>query len=123
MLAMSVAGFACGDDGPDLCDAEDDARSSFETLVSINVIQEGTNAVRDAAADLRADLETLSEAAQDEFTPQVADLRSSLDAVNAAVTQTEGQSLPDRARQIGDAMNGLRTSAAALFDAVDTRCE
>jgi small-conductance mechanosensitive channel len=113
---------ACGSDDNELCKARDDVRRSFERLQAVNVIEQGTNALRPAVDQLRKDLTRLGEEAKDAYGPQVTALRTALESLGTSIRGTEGQPLTDRIRQSADALQQVRTAAEQLFESVSKEC-
>jgi hypothetical protein len=125
LLALGAPLFlvACGDDDADVCAAGDDVRESVQTILDMNVIEEGTNALEEAFDEFQADVEALGDEAAEEFDDEIAAVRTAADSVSSAITETEGDPLPDRADVIGEAVTALGDATTALLSAVDTVCE
>ena len=106
-----------------MCAAGDDVRESVQTILDMNVIEEGTNALEEAFDEFQADVEALADEAAEEFDDEIAAVRTAADGVSSAIADTEGDPLPDRADAIGEAVGALGDATTALLSAVDTVCE
>jgi gas vesicle protein len=87
LLSVSVVLGACSDsnDKSSLCSDVDALKSSTQQLKDVNVVQQGTSALRSALDQVKSDATALADSAKDEFKPQVEALTSALSALGTAV--------------------------------------
>jgi hypothetical protein len=104
------------------CEAADAVRTSLQGLLSLNVLKDGTDALKANFATFKADVEALIPAAQEQFAPEttavktsVADLQTALDGLKADPSVAEAAAL-------APALASVKTSTQALLDAVGTAC-
>ncbi|MGD9889942.1 MAG: hypothetical protein AB7R89_06480 [Dehalococcoidia bacterium] len=105
-----------------VCEARDDVRRSLDLVLDVNVIQQGTNALRSPLNQLRQDLTELADAAEAEFRDETTALRTALDNVSTSIRDTEGMPLTERASQFADALQQVVTAAQQLIEAVGAGC-
>jgi hypothetical protein len=112
--ASAPAGQVCAD--------ADTARASLQGLVDLNILQEGTNALKANFDTFKADVDTLIASAQAEFATET-------DAVKAAVADLQGAigelaaepSVADVAA-LAPALASVKSTTEALLTAVDQAC-
>lgn len=133
--AASVLGLAaCGDDGdggdegaaeePGICEARADLDTSFAALGDIDIVNDGTDALREAVDAIAADVEALREAAGDEAADEVDAVEESYDAVVAAVGDLgEGGSIATGASAVGTALADFGTALGDLAVALTQECD
>jgi methyl-accepting chemotaxis protein len=126
VLAVLLAGLlpiACDtESSASVCEARDDVQRSLDLVLDVNVIQQGTNALRSPLNQLRQDLTELADAAENEYRDQTTALRTALDNLNNSIRDTEGMPLTDRASQISDAFQQVVTATNQLIQAVTAGC-
>jgi methyl-accepting chemotaxis protein len=105
-----------------VCEARDDVQRSLDRVLDVNVIQEGTNALRSPLNQLRQDLTELADAAEEEYRDETTALRTALENVGKSIRDTEGMPLTDRASQFGDALQQVVRAAEQLIQAVTAGC-
>lgn len=121
VIGMSVV--ACGDDAPAVCGSVDDLRTSIDDVREIDLtasgavdeLQSGLGTVEGNLADVKSD-------AQEEFSPEIDAVDTSLDglktAVDAAKTDPTAETLAAAAAALAD----FGTNAEALVDDVQSTC-
>ena len=113
-----------GDSGDsEVCDRRQDVDDSFQALISVNVIEDGTTAYNEALVAFRDDVDELSEAAGDEYSAEVDAVRTSIDELEGSLESTEGQPIEDRAQALGEAAADVTSSTNALLQAIESECE
>jgi methyl-accepting chemotaxis protein len=126
VLAILLAGLlpiGCDTNSPEsLCEARDDVQRSLDRVLDVNVIEQGTNALRSPLNQLRQDLTALADAAEEEFRDETTALRTALENVSNSIRDTEGMPLTDRASQFADALQQVVTAAEQLIGAVAAGC-
>jgi hypothetical protein len=113
-----------GDSGDsEVCDRRQDVTDSFQSLISVNVIQDGTTAYNEALVVFRDDVDELSEAAGDEYSTEVDAVRTSIDELEGSLESTEGEPIEERAQALAEAAGDVTSSTNALLEAVEAECE
>jgi hypothetical protein len=131
-LALSTA---AGAEPDPLCVARDEVQAAVDQLQDVDVIQEGTPALRAALERLRRALTAFADAARavtaftdaaraqgEEVRAAAARLRMASDAVPATIRDSEGQPLVERARAISDALALVVNLTGQLLQAVAPVC-
>jgi uncharacterized protein YoxC len=126
VLAILLAGLVpigCDTNSSEsVCEARDDVQRSLDLVLDVNVIQQGTNALRSPLNQLRQDLTELADAAENEFRDQTTALRTALDSLNNSIRDTEGMPLTDRASQISNSFQQVVTATNQLIQALAAGC-
>ena len=120
--AVSMLSLAACSSEPAYCSARGEAQQSFEVLRSTNVIEDGTAALEERFQTFSSDVETLVEAAKDEFQTETDALRASLQEAEQVI-EGLGQDATEAAPLVSPAIDDLQTSTQELLDAVDQACE
>jgi hypothetical protein len=133
LAAASVLGLAaCGDDGGDggdgdegaaegagVCEARDELTESFAALGDIDVVNDGTDAVRAAVDSIGEDLEALREAAGDEADDELDAVGAAVDDLRTAVGDLGGESVG----AVGTALADLSVALGDLVLALAQDCD
>ena len=119
---VSALAFTACSSQPGYCSAKDEAQQSFEQLTSTDVIQDGTDALKERFQAFSSDAESLVAAAEDEFQTEIDALRSSLLQMEGVV-EGVGEDAAAAAPLVAPAIEDLQTSTQDLFEAVDQTCE
>jgi hypothetical protein len=141
--AVAVAGLlvlgACGDDSSsdtteapadteapagtgaatDVCEARDNLRSAITDLGELNVLQDGTDAVRQYVDQVQAAVDDLRSAAGDQYEEESAAVEDALERVRTALD--DGVSV-DALREAASAVGDLVTSLGSLVSAIEEAC-
>ena len=118
---VSVLSLAACSSEPDYCSARGEAQQSLEELRSTNVVEDGTAALEERFQTFSSDIETLVEAAKDEFQTETDALRASLQK-SEQVIEGLGQDAAEAAPLVSPAIDDLQASTQDLLDAVDQSC-
>jgi hypothetical protein len=122
LLSMSSLGLAGCSSEPSYCDEVRATQSSFDALVSTDILAEGTDVLTQRYEDFSTQVDVLLDSARAEFADESAAVEESLQQVGAVVDEAANLNLGAAAEQAGPALDGLRTSTQALLDAVGNEC-
>lgn len=106
----------------DLCQAADDVRASLSALQEVDVVQQGTDALSQAYAQVKSDLSTLTGAAKTRYGPQVQQVKADADALQAAIDQAKADPSAQTTSAVGTAARTLAQDTQALLTAVSSSC-
>jgi hypothetical protein len=120
----SDAATSAGGTSPDsdVCAAADEVRASVDALGQVQVVQQGTDALRGALDQVREDVERLAEDAREEFGPQVDRVETSLDTVQDALETASADPSPGALGAAATAVGALVRDTEELLDEVSTTC-
>ncbi len=121
LLGLSLSLGGCSST-PSYCDEVSATKSSFETLVNTDVLSEGTDALQQNYDAFSAQLDSLVDAAGDEFAEETAAVESSLQQVAAVLDDVADLNLGAAVQQAGPALESVKTSTQALLDSIQTKC-
>lgn len=107
---------------PDYCDQLDDTKQAFTELRDTNILQDGTDTLNERFDTFEEDVDSLIDAAGDEFSEESAAVEASLTQVSAALESAANLDLGTAASQIGPALDSLSASSQELLDAVTSAC-
>jgi hypothetical protein len=138
LVTVAVAGLlvlaACGDDSSsdgteapaateaaagDVCTARENLKSAITDLGDINVVQDGTDALRQYVDQVQAAVDDLRTAAKDRYTEETAAVQDALDRVKTAL---DGGVSVDALREAASAVGDLVTSLGGLVSAIEEAC-
>lgn len=122
LLSMSSLGLAGCSSEPSYCDEVSATQSSFDALVSTDILADGTDVLTQRYEDFSTQVDALLDSARAEFADESAAVEESLQQVGAVVDEAANLNLGAAAEQAGPALDGLRTSTQALLDAVGNEC-
>jgi hypothetical protein len=122
LLSVSSLGLSGCSSEPSYCDEVSATQTSFDALVSTDILAEGTDALTQRFQDFSTQVETLLDSARVEFSDETAAVEESLQQVGAVVDEAANLNLGAAAQQAGPALESLRTSTQALLDAVQVEC-
>jgi hypothetical protein len=124
LVVLVAASLGAGQDTAPrtVCEARDDLRAAVDRLLDVDVIRDGTNALRAALEDLREALTAFTGVADERVDAAASELRAAIDDVPATIRETQGQSLVDRARAIADALALVVNRAGQLLQTVAPAC-
>jgi hypothetical protein len=138
LAAVAAAGVlvlgACGDDADDaaddegsgeaaVCEARAELDSSFAALGDVDIVNDGTDALRDAVEAITDDVDALADAAGDEAGDEVAAVSDTFEALLASVGDIgEGGSAGSGASAVGAALSDFGEALGDLAVALQTEC-
>jgi hypothetical protein len=105
-----------------LCSSADDLRSSISDLGDVQVVEDGTEEVRQTVSEVGDDVTRLADEARDEFSDQVSDVEAAVGDLGSALDSLG--SAPSAAA-LGDVRTAVRTlveDAGVLLDDVSSSC-
>lgn len=110
---------ACGDDddaasGPDVCETRDDLQTSVDALMDVDVVEQGSDALEAAVADMTDAADAMAEAAAAELDDEVDDLRTAIDELETAVSTVGDADGP--AAAVADVSSAVATVASAVTE-------
>jgi hypothetical protein len=97
-------------------------KSSVQTLAEVKPLQDGLNALEDAAADTKAALDTSVASATAALQPAVDQVKSEFAAVQTAMDGLSADNLSEKGPAIGTALRGLRTALSSLGTTLSQEC-
>jgi hypothetical protein len=123
MIAIAVGVVSCSSDSkPPLCDSVDDLRSSIQQTTNVQVGDNGLAELKANLGTVRADLDRVTADAKTEYSAEVGDVRTSVQALGAAVdTVAASRSAADISTTVAAAKQ-VRTNVGSLSDAVKSSC-
>jgi hypothetical protein len=105
-----------------VCADVDAVQAAFDDLASIELLKDGTDALREKFATLETAVRTLADSASSELSEERAAVRTSVDGLKASVEAlTDSPSLQDAAA-LKTSVDSVRTSLTALKEAADSAC-
>jgi hypothetical protein len=124
VAVLAVGGCSSSDAAPeaDLCASADALQSSVAELRDVQVVENGTEALRQAFADVGDDVDRLADQARDEFSDQVSGVQSAAGDLGTAIDTLVNA--PSAAALV-DARSAVRTLVAetdALLGDVRSSC-
>ena len=90
-------------------------RTSVDALTNLDVVAEGTNAVRAAVSDVKDDLAAVRSSAGSELRPQVEAVQDAVDELETAVADLDSGGVGAAVTAAAD----LATSAGTLLDSLE----
>lgn len=120
-VALALTALVACDSQPEYCSEKEEAQASFDALRDTNVVEDGTEALREQFGTFTTDMRSLIDAAGDEFDAEIDAVRTSLDEVATAI-DSAGDDAAAAAQQIVPALQGLFDSSGALLQEVDDVC-
>jgi hypothetical protein len=124
VVLVALAAASCGgSDKPAVCGKRDDLQKSVDSLMNVNPVSDGLDAVRSTLADVQQNLKDLASAAGDQYQPQIQALQTSTAQVATDVKNLAGG---DRAAAISALPGNVSTVQSdwkAFTDAVSSACD
>ena len=121
-MALTPVGLVACDSEPEYCSEKEEAQASFDALRNTNVVEDGTEALRERFGTFTTDMRTFIDAAGDEFDAEIDAVRVSLDDAQAALDGA-GDDPAAAAQEIVPALQDLFDSSGALLQEVDDVCD
>lgn len=105
-----------------LCRAADDLRTSLTALQQVDVVQQGTDALTQAFAQVKTDLTALTDAARSQYAQQIQQVKTDSAALQAAVDQAKATPSTQTVGAVATAARTLVQDAQALLATVSASC-
>jgi hypothetical protein len=130
-VALLTLGAACSDDDssdggtptPSVCDRRDAVEVAVANVADIDVLAEGTDALKAAVDDLETEVSALKEAVSEDLQDEVdametaaSDAGDTLDEIDSEAT------LNEKIDDLQAALTGIATTSADLLTALDQEC-
>ena len=124
LLALTLVAVACSDDSdeaaPSTCTALQDLSGSVQSLLSLDVISEGTSGLESALDDVEKNLDQLKSDAGDQFGSEVDDLETAVnDGLDTLTSLGDSESISDGADSVSTAFDNVNSA----WDALQTTAE
>ena len=133
MVILALVATSCGGDDESTTPAATGAesgcaevtalRDSLTALTQVDVVNDGTDALQSAAADVRTDLDAAGSAVSAELQPAVDEVETAFGGLETAlegVTSADG--LGDAATEVGNALTQVGTSLTDLSTEIGQIC-
>jgi hypothetical protein len=125
-IALTLVLASCGEDAETAtpsCEAQDDLAAAIQSLEDVDVVQDGTDALRDAVEDVGVALEVVGDAERSELGDEAEAVRRAVDEVRTAVAASEGQSPSQIVSTVSSAITTLADTVGALGAALEAECD
>jgi hypothetical protein len=125
LAGVTVGGCSSGSSGSSeasLCPSADALRSSIGNLRDVQVVQDGTEAVRQAAAQVGDDVDRLANSAGDKFSGQVSGVQTDVANLSAAIHSLGDAPSTASLSAVGTAVRVLVEDTGVLLDDVRSAC-
>lgn len=117
LLLVLTACSSKTDDEAALCDNIDSLDASIQALKDVNVIQDGTDALKSSVEDLKDRLKAVADSATDVLRPDVDAIGSALDSIQASIQKvTDGAPIVDEAVNISTGLVELKQAGEGLVE-------
>jgi hypothetical protein len=107
---------------PALCASADDLRNSIAAIADVQVVTNGTSAVKEALQAVRTDVNEVAQHARGQYRDQVDTVQADLAAVDTAVNTAQADSNATTLGAVATGISTLATDARALIDDVKSTC-
>ena len=99
-----------------LCDNINSLTDSIQTLKEVNVITDGTDALKASVADIKDKLQAVADSAKDVFQPDVDAATSAVESIQASIDNVQsGTPVTDEALNISTGLAELKQAGEALI--------
>ncbi len=120
LLAITLVAAACGDDNeeaePSTCSALQGLSSSVQSLLSLDVISEGTSGLESALDDVEKSFEQVKADSGDQFGSEANDLQTAIDdGLDTLTSLPDSDSIGDAAGSVSEAFDNVQTAWDALL--------
>ena len=129
LLIVGLAVAACGDDSGDdvsseeaFCQSGEQLETDVASLLDMDVVAEGTDAVEDAYSTIRDDADALVAAGQDIAADDVNAVEQAVDQLGSAVDDLSGELTTENASAVATAVSDLGTAAQGLQTTLTETC-
>lgn len=100
-----------------LCDNIDSLDASIQALKDVNVVQDGTDALKSSVEDLKDQLKAVADSATDVLRPDVDAIGSALDSIQASIQNVaDGSPIVDEAVNISTGLVELKQAGEGLVE-------
>jgi tRNA A58 N-methylase Trm61 len=122
VLVLVLVGAGCGgDDEPSYCSELNDLQQSVRNLGDVDIVAGGTNAVRDALAEVEASARSTVDAARSDFPDETSAISESISSLEASAQQLGASPTVEQAGQLAGDVQAVARSVSDLAD-VATEC-
>ena len=129
LLIVGLAVAACGDDCDDgasseeaFCQSGEQLETDISSLLDMDIVAEGTDAVSDAYSTIRDDTDALVAAGQDFAADDINAVEQAVDELGSAVDDLSGDLTSDNASAVLTAISDLGTAAEGLETTLTETC-
>ena len=132
-LASALGLSACSDDDDDeaigeetseVCVSRDEFEESVDELRAIDPVEDGTDALKEAARDVGDNFRSLARAAQAEYGDELDPVQVAVDDVRDAVDAFDDQDgAAEAVAEVRAAMTGLREAMADFHESLEPACD
>ena len=105
-----------------VCEARDRLNTSIAALTNMSVLKGGTTALKAAVDQVQTDLTALAAAAEQDYQPQIAALKSALQQLQTAVSGLANGDGSGSVTAVATAIAATGTAAGNLFTQLKTAC-
>ena len=99
-----------------LCDNINSLTDSIQTLKEVNVITDGTDALKASVTDIKDKLQAVADSAKDVFQPDVDAATSAVESIQASIDNVQsGAPIADEALNISTGLAELKQAGEALI--------
>ena len=106
----------------EVCADLDTAKASLQALVDTDLVQEGTNTLKERFETFRTDVQTLVDSAQAELAPQKAAVETSVAALQEVITGLAEDPTAADVALVKPALLAVKASTESLIDGVQQDC-
>jgi hypothetical protein len=106
----------------DVCANADTVQQSLDDLLGTDILQEGTDTVKERAATLKFKVEALVDSVQSGLAPQTAAVKASVDALEQVVGGLTEDPTKAELASIRPSLQAVKTSLEELVSAVQSTC-
>jgi len=108
---------------PTGCSEAASLKESVTTLTGVNPVDDGLDALKGAAADVKTDLDATVSAVSSELQPSVDEVKSAFDDLESTLGGiTDAASLGAAATEVGTELTQLGTALTGLSSTIDQDC-
>ena len=119
-VLMSVTLVGCSDE-PEVCKSVDDLKTSWGELKELDV-SSGIDQIQTAFETTKDDLDGVFEAARDEFSSEITQVRTATGQLESAAQAAIGDPSADAVTALRSAISAFGTAVQGLLDAIDETC-
>ena len=120
MASLSLA--SCGQAQPTVCAQAEELQGSVRQLQDTNLREQGLGSLTTALTQVSTELNELTAEASNQFTPQIAAVRSAVDQVQAQLTAAKTDPSAAAIGQVGVALGGLQNSVEDRGNGIAATC-
>ena len=124
LAVLVLAGVGCGgEDQPSYCSELNDLEQSVRSLGEVDIVAGGTNAVRDALAEVEASSKSTVEGAKSDFPDETSAISESISTLKTSAQELGGSPSAEQAGRVVLDVKAVATSVNAFADATTEECE